>query len=359
MPFTTGSASDIDALINTVLKDFAVTTNGWTLNEDSWPDYLGMSKDTCFVNMRRRGSAVSTPTGDNTFNDVYGNPTTDNRLRSHLSTSYSAAGATPTARYTSQPDSLVSSTGDTDVVEVNDLTGPFVSYHLYSGGATDPDYIYMVVETRAGFFMHFAFGVIDTLAATLSPTPTFLMGTFYLWWADSTTDTVRSDRFWSDASHLYFLSGDNTQIYTGGAGLNQTIKENFEILELYRRLNASDIESPFSSVTGYNNFATVIPALGQNPLNGVTPLVPLPIMVDLDTDADVYFPLGTVPNMRLCSMQGRQPGEIITFGGDEWQLWPFRRQRDDNGTVPLAETRTSPPYENTSSQAGVAYKRVA
>ena len=362
MAFQTGTAADIDELINTTLRNFAVVTNAWTANATDWPNHLALSNNNCFVNLRRRGSALFTPTGDNTFNDVFGNSITDNRCLAHLSSGYVGTGATPDDRYLGQPDSRVTTSIDTDANRINDVTGPLTSYSLYSGGPNDEEYIYLVTESSSGYYNHLGFGNIDQLTATYSPGSSFLISTFYQWWPSVAAVGSRFESFFSSASHDIMFGDRNLQYYLGGADAGNLqankVKIRGECLPLFRAQNSGTANEPLSGGANDGRWADSLPFLGPNPLNGVTPFIPIPAAVLFDTPANAYFLLGVLPNIRLCSMKGRLPGETVTLGDDQWDVYPFRRQRDDNGTVPEIELVNAPPYENTSAQYGVAYKRV-
>jgi hypothetical protein len=136
MAYSTGTASDIDDLINVKLKAFAIA-NGWTVNEDNWPTFISLSKGTCFVNFQRYLASGTDP---------FGYPYTDHRLYARISSGYGPGG------FTGQPNVAAY-----DAI-ANDLTGPFTSYHFFSGPTVGPQYIHAVIETRAGFYVHIQAG---------------------------------------------------------------------------------------------------------------------------------------------------------------------------------------------------------
>jgi hypothetical protein len=84
MAYSTGTASDIDDLINVKLKAFAIA-NGWTVNEDNWPTFISLSKGTCFVNFQRYLASGTDP---------FGYPYTDHRLYARISSGYGPGGFT-------------------------------------------------------------------------------------------------------------------------------------------------------------------------------------------------------------------------------------------------------------------------
>ena len=63
MAYETGTATDIDDLINVKLKAFMIA-EGWTLNDDNWPTFLALSKNNCFINLRHDSSSTTSFTGN-------------------------------------------------------------------------------------------------------------------------------------------------------------------------------------------------------------------------------------------------------------------------------------------------------
>jgi hypothetical protein len=116
MAYSTGTASDIDDLINVKLKAFAIA-NGWTVNEDNWPTFISLSKGTCFVNFQRYLASGTDP---------FGYPYTDHRLYARISSGYGPGG------FTGQPNVAAY-----DAI-ANDLTGPFHLLPLFLGPDSRP-----------------------------------------------------------------------------------------------------------------------------------------------------------------------------------------------------------------------------
>lgn len=337
MAYETGTASDVDDLIDTKLKAFAVTS-GWNVNDDSWPDHLHLSKGGCFISLRRYQPS--------SFNDVHGVSRTDHRLWGHLGSAYDGTGGTADARYIGQPDSLVDSTGTGEpFVDVNDLTGPFTSYHLFSGtDGEDRDYIYLVAESMAGFFSHFYFGVVDDLGFAFDPPIAFLAAIFYEWWPDHLT--VPDSKTWSDTAHTALFDVQRTDghhFYTEGIEPDR-IMTSTQYLPLQQR----------TSGIGKTYMLDNVHRLGPVPLNGVTPLYPFHVGIRNFADSSIYHYGGVLPNIRMCNIEGRSPKEELTLGGDTWILFPWRRQQDVD-SIPNPPT---PVIDNSSWQDGVAIKKV-
>lgn len=349
MTYQTGAATDIDDLVDTVLKTF-MTGRGWTVNDDNWPNHLHLSKGDCYVSLRR-----SPVTGDSSFNDAFSVARSNNALLAHLGSSYNGVPATPDLRYTGQPDSFVTTVGDADAVDVWDLTGPFTSYHLFSDNSA-PDYIYLVVETAAGHYTNLFLGNLDKDTLTYTPGGGFLTGTKYAWWPNSTIYSSRDDVRFHDASHAFpFTNDGNMHVYSGNASPLQVMRSSASLMTLFNIQSSLATNLGAASSTGY--WADGFFAAGPNPLNGVTPFLGIPIFQDLTTDSETNTFIGSLPNIRFCTMQGRFAGETITIGADNWIVFPMRHIHKDH-VILEAEVDASPALNNTSGYYGFAVKKI-
>jgi hypothetical protein len=336
MAYSTGTASDIDDLINVKLKAFAIA-NGWTVNEDNWPTFISLSKGTCFVNFQRYLASGTDP---------FGYPYTDHRLYARISSGYGPGG------FTGQPNVAAY-----DAI-ANDLTGPFTSYHFFSGPTVGPQYIHAVIETRAGFYVHIFFGEADTLTLGITPRPAYLAVSYYHWWAYSANPSARYEGKAGIGVHAFLFASSNTdnfQLYIGGADSQEPVKVGTQVLQICRPFNTL---GDYITSSGAGHFADAVHSLGLNPINGVTPFLPAPLLVEFPSNVEAFFPLGVVPDFRFCSLHGRQAGEEVQLSGDTWKFFPMRRRREDGGTVPPEEIRESPPYENTSGWCGFAVRKI-
>jgi hypothetical protein len=200
MAYSTGTASDIDDLINVKLKAFAIA-NGWTVNEDNWPTFISLSKGTCFVNFQRYLASGTDP---------FGYPYTDHRLYARISSGYGPGG------FTGQPNVAA-----------------------YNAIANDR------YEGQAGTGAH-----------------AFLFAS---------------------------SSINNFQLYIGGADSQEPVKVGTQVLEIFRPFNT--LESCLTSSSA-GHFADAVHSLGLNPINGVTPFLPAPLLVDFPSNVEAFFPLG-------------------------------------------------------------------
>lgn len=376
MAFETGTAANLTELIDERLKNFAIA-QGWTVNADNWPDHLAISRDGCFANFRFDSSVDSTIginfSGTNNFVDAFAVARTDVHLWAHLSTGFAA----DPAGWAGQPGSPVDSVGIFEpFVACNDLLGPFPSYALFSGDETagDPAYIYLVVETRSGFYTHVLFGNVNQSGLGYSPNGAFLTGTRYEWWPRATDALSRNDRNWNAPTHRFPFSSSGSdfenQLHTspGGAlpgeGVRPTgaanvisvgmIATNFQVPLFDEDAEAWPSGTEFVS-TAYLNQSNIF--RGPVPVSGVVPLHPIPVLTNSAVNPAIKHWLGECANMRMCSMFGLSAGQEITFGEDVWIVYPVRRQAPRGDMSALIEP--SPALTNTSFQYGLAIKRVA
>ena len=370
MAFETGTAATLEELIDTHLKSFMVA-QGWTLNNDNYPDHLALSKGGCYANLRADSRSTTRSNllndGIQNFNDAFGVARTDRKIWAHLSSGYSATGG-----WAGQPDSPIDSTSIGEpFVQVNDLNGPFPSYSLFSGDETagDEAYVYMVVETRAGHYSHLFFGNVDQGGLGYSPNAAFLTGSRVLWWPFTTDASNRGDLQWDSRDHRYPFSHffEQTHIHGGGALPGEQVRPTtsnnrgpMPVVSVQQGapLTNRDTQAwPNSDFFNNGMLLDSVPYRGQVAQSGVTPLSAIPIMASSIADANVYHFLGHVPNLRFCSLFGLTPGQQLTFGEDIWRVFPIRRQAPRGRMAGLEAA--SPALTNTTFQWGVAIKQVS
>ena len=371
MAYETGTATDIEDLIDVRLKNFAVA-QGWTLNEDNWPAHIALSKGGCFLNMRwdqvTSASVTITNNGIQDLTDAFGVPRLDHKLWAHLATGYTPAGG-----WNGQVGSPVNgNTASEPFIQVSDLAGPFPSYHLFSDDGTGASYIYLVVETRSGYYSHFYFGEAETTGLNYSPRAAFATGSRYAWWPNSTNESNRDDFRATDGAHWWPFGSTAATFYSqyhvsGGAALpSEDVRPLTNTSRPAMGMLRFDSDSPlkdydptyFSSIdtSSTGHYATSMPYRGPLAVSGVQPLLPLPVMVASMADDDVYHYLGEVPDLRFINMTGITDGQILTIGNEEWIAFPLRRFQPWASTLG-AVVAPSPDLTNSSFRAGVAIKR--
>jgi hypothetical protein len=252
------------------------------------------------------------------------------------------------------------------------LTGPFVSYSIFSGDevAGDPAYIYLVAESTADHFVHLMFGNVDQGTLTYSPGSAFLTGMAYEWFPNSATVGSRRDIEWFDSIHRYPFTEQQKQqyhCYGGGAlpgeEVRPTTNNSEGMLGLYDFVNQAPLPgasaAEFADGIAAGNggkWGTGVFARGPIGLNGISPLFPVPIITRNLTDNNVVHYLGQAPGLRFVSMFGRIAGEEITIGSDTFVVYPARHA-DEQGSE-IDPPAGSPTLNNSSWRVGFAFKKV-
>lgn len=337
MSFQTGSL-DGTATVATLLdlvRNFA-NGDGWTTQVVTGGCHL--SKGECHATL----IGVTTTTLSDTYNT--GGNVPDHQIVGRL-------------RATNVPFTSAEVTGSTSRVVSNDFTPPYANYWLFSGGPGDAPYIHLVVQKASGRFCHLSLGVVDKKGAAFTG-GAFLFGMRY-YWAFSTNGTGASSNGSNVAGggHYTPLSSGgptgfaNYNVYMGDvdpgvviSDTSQTTYANGKLASLYSTtlsINASSFNSRW-----LNPFFH----LGPAPLNGVTPLMEAPVMRYSGNNRLQY--IGSVPGWRCCSMIGREEAETVTFGTDEWMIFPVKRFLPWNPEPYDQKLVTSGPY-------GYAIKKVA
>lgn len=361
MAFATGSG-DYIALMSAVLA-FAIA-DGWSTTGGNWPISKG----------NVRGVDWSTVIASETDFTALGGGNRNNRII-RLATGTSPANATANAGL----DTIASA-------RLPNMDRTFTNWWIFSdSGLGKPDHVHVVVRFSNGpnpdCFSHFSFGEVDRHGMTHGPI------------SYAATSPLR-------AYALNLASGISAGDWNGGAyrrGLRPfTGQLDFSFTKSYYLNNLSFICSTPSvfptSPSGFPSIDTVFdssrmmdtygPAsgsinfydriasrtvVGGNPKNfslsaffpmalpqpysGAIGLGPLPIIVLNGTvNSSNGVLIGSFPNVRICSMEGYNPGDEVTFGSDTWVLFPMLR-KTPNSLVHSAGVVTS-------GSIGFAYKKV-
>lgn len=178
---------------------------------------------------------------------------------------------------------------------------------------TSPTYCHAVWSTEPGVFWHFHVGQIDKgydffgglyVGGTMCP-PGFAR-------TDEDSNLNRRPFMMTNdvgsITRLYFYHGD----YDGQVA--RTAKaQNSGSFDTHRvHFNC------FGRAAEQHNY---IPP----PYTGRAVLLPLNVMI-ANQGTDRGFIQGTVSDARVTSIQNLNPGEIVTFQGDQWQVFPFCRK---------------------------------
>lgn len=339
MSFQTGALDGTDALadIFALLTSFA-GSNGWTVHASAGIDFHASQGD-CHVSL--------VGTTSSTMDDRYGPSGSatapDHRINGRLkadATAFSAADVT----------------GNNGRVVSNDWTPPYANYWLFSNADGEAPYIHLVVQRADGRFNHLSFGVVDKKGASYDG-GAFLHGTYWQWGFSSlATEGGANGSNVATGAHLFFGSASDQINFAGhnvflgdldsDLVINNNTVSNFangKIAPLFGTSKSIAVQS--STSRWLNPFFH----LGPNPINGVTPLMEVPVMRYNTVNARLQY-LGSLPDWRYCSMIGRDEVETVTFTSDEWLIFPLKRALPWNPEPYAAKSVTSGPY-------GVAIKK--
>lgn len=335
MAYETGTldGSATTASLLAALGVFAAA-DGWTVNESS-TGYIRLTKGVCTVSLTENLTVTMNDTAGPSGNANAPDHCIEGRLGSYTA-----------------PQIIASS----ERVRTNDLTPPFANYWFFSGGPEDPPYIHVVVQKASGRFSNFSFGVLDKKGVGHTG-GAFLIGNRFNWGFASTQINSNTNGSNVTASGHYMFGSVNTP--TSFSTLNLSAGDLDAGLVIADYSNASYTNGRFNPLftptTGFSMGSSTSRwfghffHLGPNPVNGVTPLLEIPVMRFTSNSRLQYY--GSMPNWRYCSMIGRDEAETVSFAGEEWMIFPFKRARPWTPEPIATRTVTSGPY-------GFAVKKV-
>jgi hypothetical protein len=215
--------------------------------------------------------------------------------------------------------------------------GPFTAYHFYAESEESKSFLGAVVEISAGVYRHWVLGDLIKYGAWTGGT--YSDSVFH----DTTSDDANRT---TSANHRYLAD----TIY-GGTARGQFYCNVDGLTDNWVKIAASsDIASASSFGTGcVRGDGKWIGAIGSQyqKWNLRTPLFPLELFVN--RPSSLRSIVGRVPALRHVSLRNYMPGEILSIGGDDWQLWPVVARTDTSGS----SSSTTP----SSGYYGYAYLR--
>lgn len=340
MAFQQTSATDWDDLLS-VIATFAGTA-GWTVDYDQ----TGQAAFTNGV----AAIAIGTRVGQNPITRTVGPDTYDDAI---LNCALADSINPSNVAFWGHPGSLVTSPTDPDILEVNDLHGPFNNVWLFSD--TSPAWIHVVVQSAGDRYTHFGFGVIDRLSAS-TPDCAFAIGTNYLWWPDgvNSNDPASSQHIvglildGTNAAHIRVPAGV-LPVGFPAAGIYKANHFNVSMTRGYTAANhwaTNEVET---------RFLDFFLATANQSVTGGTSLFALPaLMLNATSAASAQVHLGNFPGVRLVNISEYTPGQEVTFGTEEWLVFPLKRKGLEENT----RFGTNPQPEVNTTITGFAVQKV-
>ena len=318
MAYQTGVSTSPSNLLS--LMETRLNTDGWTIVRNNGAAETGSSN--------QLSVSDPAPAEGNQYNFVaYDSPAEDARWEFQPSTGDSGAGAafynhtgTPNGTNAAGTHCMFGNSP----LSTNDqgFSGSSISYHFFSGQTPSGNrYCHIVLEGTAGVYFMAMFGTIEkagtfTGGQYATGTPYRNTSSGIIWpfqFAPSLSDGtqwIRADNLFSSGSPGWReLNGFFSKL--GGGGV---------LNHLYMGgLTASAQRTPFAPML-VPFWANDTPSLAS-------------------TQSAL---IGHVPDVMICSMDGREPGEVITLGSDNWHIFPVHRKTVDGTST------TSQAYVNTN-----------
>lgn len=216
--------------------------------------------------------------------------------------------------------------------------GPFTAYHFFVGDEDANEYAHMAVEVTAGVFRHWVLG-------SLVKAGSYTGGTYCdSVFRDSTSNpALINNAEWRGHRHIgdtVNLDREHAHIwvdYDGKASPNWQ-----RVRVATNALNDDDACLGSGRSTGIMAAGWIAQ---DQAWNLRTPM--FPIMYFARRASSLMSPIGRIPNTRFVSMRNFQPSEVVTYGSEDWMIFPMFARYE---TTPAAGTPSSGLY-------GIAHKR--
>lgn len=347
-----------------VIRTFALA-NGWTSVYDqiAAKGQMGISKGNCRVAIGATRNSGDTADA-NTFarSDLVNGGT---QADAEINLALASALVAGTTRYWGHTGSLVTTSGDSDRVIVNDLAAAtFPNVWLFS--PADGNAISVVVQSAADRYTSFSFGELDVRGLD-QPRCGYAVGSFFTFWPNNSNinSTGYAPNDLSSASHSWGFLGEqassNIFIPTGLLNLAYTwgITAPAMVGNVLPTIRPSMNRLTTRAATLSQNSAAQLldffMAVNNQQTTGGIPLHSLPIMFENgNTETGIMAWLGEIPDVKLVNMQGLSPGQEIRYASDIWTVFPWKQK----GSADNARLAVNPTQFPNTIDYGLAFKKV-
>lgn len=283
MPYYTDTVASF-TLLKSVIETYCVA-NGWTLFDDI------LSKDSCFFKL--------TSTSLNLI------------LEGGTSQTSSALNGRP-------PSPIGGGLGSVKIQSV--LNDPIlfpITFHIHI--FNNPNEVYVFIEYNTGCYQHLGFGKSNLSGIGL--------GSWFTGSCNGAASTVLNSSYFgvSSGSSIIFYSENNAQstinvgFFVGGGYDSLTA---FPTSFLYTSLDSSGWYSSFP-IKASNTLAGLLTAL-PNLSNQATILLPIKSVIGRSSGG--LSIINNLNNSRLLRMDNHQSGDIVSFGSEQWKVYPWRKR---------------------------------
>lgn len=211
----------------------------------------------------------------------------------------------------------------------NDMTGPMPSIWLFTDEAAT--FCYIVAQTAPVRYAHFGFGELDNKGLH-DKRVDFAAALFWQHWSNSAEYANNNSggnpfNYCISGSHrIDHVDGtawigcpdellDPALFFTDGPTMSQP-------WPLNNRQYTKDTGG--GTTHGSSYWTDYFCNITNKPFAGGVILSPLPIAIN-PASSDVMAIVGEYPQMALVNMQGLSPGQTLTFGDDEWIVFPWKQ----------------------------------
>lgn len=301
MAYETGTSTSITDLLDK-LRVFAVA-NGWTLNFQG-----ARTSGSGQAVQLTKGSMACTwiaATSSNGVNDP------GHYLGAYQHDAYSAGGGTENQANKSA------------VTYANDMTGPFIAYHFFTGTERGSDYLYVAVETTAGIFKHVGVGKLVSMGALSNGHFCFAVRWDY---GNNLNIATTTHAVGFDSGEQGTRKGTSTQIRADSDALSP------RWLDAYSN-TGNRLGGGFrvADSTGARGFVYGPVRNSASAISGRTALIPC--MVTGERPSSLFSVLGYPPGIRWVKLDFLDPGAILTLGAEQWKVFPIIRKNGGTGQV--------------------------
>lgn len=211
--------------------------------------------------------------------------------------------------------------------------GPFIAYHFFIGSEAGRNHIHVVVEIAAGRFRHWTCG-------ELVPAGVITGGTYFDSIHVSTTSADKNES--GNTRHRYICDARCAGANGGHIWIDYDGKvDNWQPVEYKGETNANYCLGSFRT----GGILDALINIGSTKWAERLALQPLEYFAN--RASGLRSRIGRIPNMRGCNLRNNAPGDLISVGGQTWQVFP-----------PVARY-VSAPADGTESSGlyGYAYLR--
>jgi hypothetical protein len=304
MAYYSGTAANFTDL-QTAIEDAAIA-NGYTRTNGI------LSKDSCYFRL----DVVSHTLSSVSYPGL--------SLRGGTSQSGSSLNGQPTAQYTNDNAVKVSSSFD------NPISFP-VDYEIFT--FTNPDEVYCVFKYNVDYYQMLAFGKSDV--AGIGGTGAWFNASMNLLNVPtSTSNNYRAQTLKTDC----YADGLGISSFNSNAGLGSPLF--FSSTSANTRLASGFIHFDLDSLVGWrtlNNYnqastglqgsswaAGLLTSL-PSPFNSATVLIPIKL-INLRATTSTHTIVGNLKNSRYLRIDNLDVGDIITYGSEQWKIYPVLRK---------------------------------